>query len=316
MLGDLFPRAGDFGLVRVAAQRAASAVEQHLSAVVEMQDDLVDAADRRNPERAGDDRDVAGGAAAGGAEAQDALAVDRGDVGRRQILGHQDGVLRHFDPLLLDPGEQAQDPPADIADVGRALAEQGIVQAFQLLGVAGERLPPRIGGAGASGYAVERQIDKVGVLQKLLVGVEDLRLGGVAHMPLQFLDLGAGLGKGGVELAALVGGCAAFLLHFDHVMAVLEDPADREAGGGRDAGDLVGVGRHGAGRLRRGLAAGCGSSPGFSPQPSAIRDARAATALSASGPVAFTVTISPCLVDRPMIATRDLALTLSSPRIS
>ena len=52
-----------------------------------------------------------------------------------------------------------------------------------------------------------------------------------------------------VELAALVGGCAAFLLHFDHVMAVLEDPADGEAGGGRDAGDLVGIGRDGAGRL-------------------------------------------------------------------
>ena len=179
------------------------------------------------------------------------VAVDRGDVGGRQVLGDQDGVLRHFDPLLLDPGEQAQDPPADVADVGRALAEQGIVEAFQLLGVAGERLPPRIGGAGAAGYAVERQIDEVGVFEKLLVGVEDLRLGGVAHMPLQFLDLGAGLGKGGVELAALVGGCAAFLVHFDHVMAVLEDPADGEAGGGRDAGDLVGVGRDGAGRFRR-----------------------------------------------------------------
>ena len=71
------------------------------------------------------------------------------------------------------------------------------------------------------------------------------------HVPLQFLDLGAGLGEGGVELAALVGGCAAFLVHLDHVVAVLEDPADGEAGGGRDAGDLVGVGRDGAGRRGR-----------------------------------------------------------------
>ena len=171
------------------------------------------------------------------------VAVDRGDVGGRQILGHQDGVLRDFDLLLLDPGEQAEDAPADIADVGGALAQQGIVEAFQLLGVAGEGFPPRIRGAGAAGDAVERQIDEVGVFEKFLVGVEDLRLGGVAHVPLQLLDLGAGLGQGGVELAALVGGCAAFLLHFDHVVAVLEDPADGETGGGRDAGDLVGVGR-------------------------------------------------------------------------
>ena len=195
-----------------------------------------------NAERAGDDRDVAGGAAAGGAEAQDALAVDRGDVGRGQILGHQDGVLRHFDPVLLHPGEETQDAPADIADVGGAFAEQGIVQAFQLLGVAGVRLPPCVRGAGASGNTVERQIEEVGVFEKLLVGVQDLRLGGVAHVPLQFLDLGARLGEGAVELAAFVGGGAAFLVHLDHVMAVLENPADGEAGGGRDAGDLVGIG--------------------------------------------------------------------------
>ena len=314
--GDLLAGAGDFRLVRVAAEHAASAVEQDLGAVVEVQGGLVDAADRGDAERAGDDRDVAGGAAAGGAEAQDAGAVDRGDVGGSQVFGDQDGVLRDFDLLLLDPGEQAEDAPADIADVGGALAQQGIVEAFQLLGVAGEGFAPGIGGAGAARYAVERQIDEVGVFEEFLVGVQDLRLGGVAHVPLQLFDLGAGLGQGGVELAALVGGGAALLVHFDHVVAVLEDLADGETGGGRDAGDLVGVGRR-----RRGLvvgavsAAGCGSSPGFSPQPSAIREARDATALSASGPLALTVTTSPCLVDRPMIATRDLALTLSLPRI-
>ena len=314
--GDLFAGAGDFRLVRVAAEHAASAVEQDLGAVVEVQGRFVDAADRGNAERAGDDRDVAGGAAAGGAEAQDAGPVDRGDIGGGQVLGDQDGVLRDFDPLLLDPGEQAQDPPADVADVGGALAEQGIVEAFQLLGVAGEGFPPRIGGAGAARDAVERQIERSGSSRSSLWASRIFALEGSLHVPLQFLDLGAGLGQGGVELAALVGGCAAFLVHFDHVVAVLEDLADGETGRGRDAGDLVGVGRDGAGRLRRRLAAGCGSSPGFSPQPSAIREARAATALSASGPVALTVTTSPCLVDRPMIATRDLALTLSSPRIS
>ena len=120
--GDLLAGAGDFRLVRVAAEHAASAVEQDLGAVVEVQGRFIHAADRGDAERAGDDRDVAGGAAAGGAEAQDAGAVDRGDVGGRQILGDQNGILRNFDLLLLDAGEQAEDTPADIADVGGALA--------------------------------------------------------------------------------------------------------------------------------------------------------------------------------------------------
>jgi hypothetical protein len=74
--GDLFAGPGDFRLVRIATEHATSAVEQDLGAVVEVEDRFVDAADRGNAERAGDDRDVAGGAAAGGAEAQDAGPVD------------------------------------------------------------------------------------------------------------------------------------------------------------------------------------------------------------------------------------------------
>ena len=68
------------------------------------------------------------GAAARGAEAHHARAIERRGVGGREVFGDEDAVRRILGLLERGAGENREHAQADIAQVVRALREQLIAQ--------------------------------------------------------------------------------------------------------------------------------------------------------------------------------------------
>ena len=94
-----------------------------------------DGENRRQAERARHDRGMAFGAAEDGGEPGDALRVHQRGVGRGQLLGEDDGALRHGrigDVRLLD--QIADEPRADDPDVLDPRRQIGIAHRGEALG--------------------------------------------------------------------------------------------------------------------------------------------------------------------------------------
>ena len=86
--------ADDFFRRRVQPQRAVVAVEDHDGAVRHVERGRLDTSQRRDAQRSSEDGDVRRGAAASGAKADHARAVERCGVRRREIFRDEDGVRR------------------------------------------------------------------------------------------------------------------------------------------------------------------------------------------------------------------------------
>ena len=88
-------------------------------------DGVPEADDGGDPERAGEDRGVRGGAAAGDRDAPDELAVERRGVARRQVAARPARPAPRWRPRRAVAGQVAQDAAADVLDVDGALAQVG-----------------------------------------------------------------------------------------------------------------------------------------------------------------------------------------------
>ncbi len=105
-----------------------------------------------------------GGAPADGAEAHDLSAIERGGVGRSEILGNEDGVLWVLRGLAFGAGENGEHPPADIAHIVGALREQRIAQRSQAIGVGGDSLFPGEGRALSFAHGGFHDLEEVGIV--------------------------------------------------------------------------------------------------------------------------------------------------------
>ena len=172
-----------------------------------------DREDGRNLEGARDDRGVGGAAAHLGHDAGDVVLVDRRGHGRGEVVHHDDGRRRErgeVDDLLAQ--ELAEEPRADVGDVGRAQAEHLVVHGEEHVLEHGARLDEGLLGADA---VIDEAVDLVGETGILGHGdVADHDLGLVlAHGLLHVLGLGLGLLAEGAqgELVALALGGALIL---------------------------------------------------------------------------------------------------------
>ena len=314
---DALARLREFVRARIAPQAAVRAVEHDERAVGQLQRILVDAADRRNAERAREDRDVTRRAAGRRAEAEHLAAIERGGIGRRKLLGDQDRFAGHVDMRLLHAREQRQHAAADIADIARALAQQRVVELLQIARLRLERGAPREARALAFADAADGRVVEIGIVEQFEVRIENLRLRRIGQLRLQRLDLLTRFVTRRVEPCAFALRRFARFGHVDDFLAELHDLADRESRRRRYAGEFVRVGGRGGFRRDRfgcRRRPGAGASPGFSPEPDASRRASAAAASPASGPAASTRTLSPNFVASAISATTDFAFALSLPR--
>lgn len=127
-------------------------------------------------------------------DAGDARRVEARHIRRADFVHHQDvGFVRFLDGF--DTAQLRQHTATDVAQVGGALGEQGVLQRFLLLGGGFDHAHP--GGFGAF-TLLEAGVDVVGqfrVVEHFLVGDENLadRLGLAAFD--QALDIAAHIGQ-------------------------------------------------------------------------------------------------------------------------
>ena len=126
-----------------------------------------------NTERAREDGDVRGRAAAHGGKTHDPPALHRGGVRGREILGDENGVGRIGGSFPLDAGEEFEHAHADVAQVVGALREQLIAQTGEPLGVGLDGAFPGEGGALALGDRGVGDLEEIGIVEQLGVRGED-----------------------------------------------------------------------------------------------------------------------------------------------
>ncbi len=118
--------------VGVDADRAGVAVEQHAGAVGRRRAARAQPDDRRHAQRPGDDRRVAGRPAVRGRDARDVRGIERRGIAGQQLVGHEHLARGARGGGLAE--QRADDAAADVADVRRALAQVGVVEALVLRG--------------------------------------------------------------------------------------------------------------------------------------------------------------------------------------
>ncbi len=181
------------------------AVEQHLGAIVECQHTGTGADHRRNPQCPGQYRAVGGGAAPGGEDAADPLGVQAGDIGRTDIVGHQQ--VGHGRRLgQLDVAQDTQHATADVTQIRGTFGQQPVGQLFLGAGGDVDGLPP--GGLGGQPLvdALPRGLGQFRVFEHFLMHRQnsgDLASGGPGDQGLELL---AALGDGPLEALSLQGG--------------------------------------------------------------------------------------------------------------
>ncbi|MGF6803961.1 hypothetical protein OKW48_007457 [Paraburkholderia youngii] len=239
---DAFARLFQFFGARIAPQAAARTVEHDGRAVGELQRARVDTADRRNAERAREDRDVARRAAGRRAKAEHLAAIERRGIGRRQFLSDQDRLFRHVDLRLLHAGEQREHTAADVADIAGAFAQQRIVELFEHACLVLERIAPRQPRALSLADAADGGVVQVGIVQQFEMRVENLRFRRIGERRLEPLDLLTRLMLRRFELRPFALRRLARFVHLDHLLAELHDLTDRKPRRSGDADEFVGVG--------------------------------------------------------------------------
>ena len=140
---------GDGLRAGVDVDHARAAVERQRRAVGDGEHVRAGADHGGDPERAGDDRGVPGGAAARGDEPEGALGVERRGLARRELVGEHDAGLAQ-QRAAVDAGEPRQHAARDVLDVHGALAQVGVVERAE----GGGRLPGGVAPRGARRRAV------------------------------------------------------------------------------------------------------------------------------------------------------------------
>ena len=156
LLDDLLARGDD--------DHAAGAVDDDELVVLEQVAHVVQADHRRDLEAAGDDRGVAGGPADVGDEAGDVVVAEADGVGRRQVVGDDDGAqaVAALGWQAAGMAEQHLDQALDhLHDVGLALAQVGVLDFAELLDHVLHLLHQRpFGVAAAFGDQLARGLDQ------------------------------------------------------------------------------------------------------------------------------------------------------------
>ncbi|MCY1403567.1 hypothetical protein D9M71_187510 [compost metagenome] len=195
--------------VSVHMQTTTLAIEQQSRTRCQQQHAGTGADQGRNTQRPGNNRTVRRSTTPSGENPRHASRVETRDVGRADLVHHQNVRLIRF-ARGFDAAELHQHPTPDVAQVGRTLGEQGILQRFLLPSRRFNHGHPRRLGAFA---LLEARIDLIGqfrVVEHLLVGNEDFANGFALAALDQALDVTAYLRQGVLEALALdAGGLAA-----------------------------------------------------------------------------------------------------------
>ena len=187
------------------------AIDDHRTRMSGAVEEPADADHGGNLQRLGDDRRVAGAAAGLGREAEDQARVEAGGLARRQVGGEQDARLQeplsHLRARLAD--QVAEDPLADVADVGGAGGEVRIGDLFEFRGVRLEDFADRVFGRDPvafdprAGVATERRVGHHLGVRPEDVGI--LRAEVLAGLGLGGLRFDAGGQEGAIEAFELAG---------------------------------------------------------------------------------------------------------------
>jgi hypothetical protein len=166
---------------------------------------------RGNPQLAGHDGQVGGRAAELGHHAQQELRLDAQQLGGGELAGdHDRGLHKPLQPRAVNTGQLGHEQPSDLAHVGRAFPQIGVLQLLQLLRVAFGGGGSRLRGGGAAGHqGVDRALQG-GVAQHHRLGVEHVRrAGGLTAPPFGELlqPHGHVLGRLLGRLRTACGGC-------------------------------------------------------------------------------------------------------------
>ncbi|MDT4819210.1 hypothetical protein FQZ97_523240 [compost metagenome] len=164
---------------------------------------------------------MAGGATAHGGEAQHLGGIQGGGLRRGQLLGDEDGLLRQRQLLLRHAQHQSQHPPAHVPQVLRAFGQQPVVQPPEQRHGGLDGGLPGMAGALAPGDLRQGLIQQRGVLQQLLVGLEDAHLRAPRRPAAQGLQFLAGAGQRAVEALSLERRVGALLDHRDILLGYL-----------------------------------------------------------------------------------------------
>ena len=225
--------------VRVQLQFAFVGIEQHPRAVAEPEHLQWHTADRRQTAGSREDRDMAGGATANGGKPEHLARIEPGGLGRGQLIGDQNGVVRQLQRLLVNTEDQLQHALADIIQIRRALSQQGIAQRA--------KHRRRCIGAGLPGKrrAFARVNQRPGLIQQARVGqqflmrLENLRLrlaaGGVAQM----LQGHVGFDQGLAQRLPFAWRLGAELVDRERRFDDLHDLSQRRTGRGADTAQDV-----------------------------------------------------------------------------
>lgn len=160
---------------------ATQAIEQQWRTGFEQEDRRTSTNHRRDTQRPRNDGAVGGGATVGGDDPCDPGRVQAGHVGRAD-LGHDQYVGLLGFCGLLHAAQLRQHPSANVAQIGRALGEQGIVQGLLLPCSGLDHRHPGCCRAFALGQPLIDVIAQGGVSEHFLMGDEDLADGLVASL--------------------------------------------------------------------------------------------------------------------------------------
>jgi hypothetical protein len=245
--------------VGVDGHGARVAVEDERRAVGGVEQRRADPDDRRDPERAREDRGVRRRAPAGRRDAPDEVAVKGGGLARGQVLGDEHPRAHDRRRPPAGPGEVAEHAAADVAHVGGALLQVGVagVAVRARGGLDGDG--PRLRGVAALVVdRASRRVEQRVVVEQEEVGVEDRGLGlarAGGDRRAGRADVGPRRVAGGVEGAPLVRRVAGGRVG-DHRLGLAQalGGADRDAGrDGQAAQRLAGRDRGGGRRRALGL---------------------------------------------------------------
>ena len=164
----------------IPPQGTGSAVNDHRRPVLQIESPRLDAGDKRNVERPGEDGDVRRCPARRRAQAEHVRTIEGGCIGRRQVLGDQDGARWVLVGLGLGAGEVAEHATAYVAQVVGACREQFVRRAGQTFCMRRERRLPSKRRTLARRHRLGSHVEKSGVVEQLPVGGKDRRLAGGA----------------------------------------------------------------------------------------------------------------------------------------
>ncbi len=179
---------------RVQLQRAFRPIKDDWSIVRDVQGVRFNPGDRRNTQRTRENSDMRSSAAAHGGETNHCPAFHRGRIGRCEIFGNQNRILRILRRHSRDASEQSEHAQADIAHIVGALREQFVAKGREPFGMNFSRAFPGECSALALRDGGVSDVEEIRIIQQLGVRGEDRGLGRISfavQLSAQALELSA-----------------------------------------------------------------------------------------------------------------------------